>query len=175
MEIRPLRLTDERSVFRSGDSDLDNFFARYAGQNQFRHHVGTTFVAIEGDKILGYATVAAGQVEGEKLPVSLRRNLPQYPLPVLRLGRLAVDSTAQERGVGKALLRYVFHLAVRMSGEVGCIGIVVDAKPGSVGFYARFGFSPLEAISGKMESRPEPQPLFLPLRLIQAVLAKIGQ
>ena len=50
---RPWRLgrsgqTDDRTRFRSGDADLDRFFQAYAGQNQFRHHIGTTYVAVEG-------------------------------------------------------------------------------------------------------------------------------
>src|SRR5690242_20329299 len=105
MEIRLLRETDDRSTFRSGEPDLDRFFARYAGQNQFRHHIGTTYVAVEGGLVVGYATVAAAQIEGEDIPLSVRRQLPGYPLPVLRLARLAVDGIAQKRGVGRALLR----------------------------------------------------------------------
>ena len=50
IEVRPLRETDNRATFRSGDPDLDHFFARYAGQNQFRHHTGTTYVAVEADR-----------------------------------------------------------------------------------------------------------------------------
>ena len=42
MEIRALRNTDDRTTFRSGDADLDRFLAKYAGQNQFRHHIGVT-------------------------------------------------------------------------------------------------------------------------------------
>jgi predicted N-acetyltransferase YhbS len=91
-------------------------------------------------------------------------------LPVLRLARLAVGSTDHGRGVGKALLRHVFLLAFKMAEEYGCVGIVVDAKPGAVDYYSRFGFSPLEAVEGRMESRPEPQPMFLPLDLIEAAL-----
>ena len=49
MEIRALREEDDRAAFRSGDPDLDRFLHRYAGQNQFRHHVGTTYVAVEGE------------------------------------------------------------------------------------------------------------------------------
>ena len=98
MEIRPVRETDERSAFRSGDADLDGFFAKYAGQNQFRHHIGTTHVAVDGERLVGYATVAAGQLEGDAVSAALRRKLPRYPLPVLRL---AVDSNAQGRGAGK--------------------------------------------------------------------------
>ncbi len=170
MEIRPLRETDDRTTFRSGDLDLDRFLAKYAGQNQFRRHIGTTHVAVDGGQIVGYATVAAGQIESENLPSALRRKLPGYPLPVLRLARLAADSTAQNRGVGKALLRHVFLLALKMSEEYGCVGIVVDAKPGAVDFYLRFGFSPLEVTEGRIESRPEPQPMFLPLDLVATAL-----
>ena len=53
-----------------------------------------------------------------------------------------------------------------MSEEYGCVGVVVDAKPGAVEFYTRFGFSPLEVVEGQKESRPQPMPMFLPLDLI---------
>lgn len=56
--IRRLQPEDDRSQFRSGNVELDRFFLRYAGQNQFRHHIGTTYVAVdEGSGILGFATV----------------------------------------------------------------------------------------------------------------------
>ena len=170
MGARPLRKADDRSAFRSGDADLDRFFHTYAGQNQFRHHIGTTHVAVEGSRILGYATVAPGEIEGSDLAPRLRRSLPGYPLPVLRLARLAVDATAQGGGVGAALLRHVLRMALEMSERFGCVGVVVVAKPGAIGFYARFGFFPLELASGEMPSRPEPRPMFLPLGLVSASL-----
>ena len=166
MEVRPLRDTDDRTAFRSGDADLDRFLAKYAGQNQFRHHIGVTYIALGPGRIIGYATVAAGTLEAENLPESRRRKLPGYPLPVLRLARLAVDVTEQNRGVGTALPRHVFHLAIEMSERFGCVGIVVDAKPEAVDFYARLGFSPIELVGGRMASRPEPLAMFLPLALV---------
>jgi predicted N-acetyltransferase YhbS len=171
MEIRALRDTDDRAAFRSGDVDLDRFFTRYAGQNQFRHHLGVTYVAPDGERIIGYVTVAASTLDAEYLSPSLRKKLPDYPLPVLRLARLAVDATSQDRGVGKALLRYTFRLAMEMSQRFGCVGMVVDAKPDAVPFYSRFGFAPIEAREGRLESRPEPQPMFLALALIRAAIA----
>lgn len=148
VSVRPLRPEDDRSDFRSGDPDLDTFLRRYAGQNQFRHHIGTTYVAEEEGRIAGFATVAASHLEIEDLPASKRRRLPEYPLPVLRLARLATDERERGRGIARELLRAVFAIAHRMAEEVGCIGVVVDAKPGAVSFYEELGFLRLEISKG---------------------------
>ena len=163
IEIRALAPTDDRTRFSSGNPDLDRFFIRYAGQNQFKHHIGTTYVAVEGLRILGFATVSASHLEAPRLPQTLRRRLPHYPLPVLRLARLAVDRSARGGGVGEMLLRTVILLAEEMAGRVGCVGVVVDAKAGAVAFYERYGFSALDMVKGQLEDRPEPLPMFLPL------------
>jgi predicted N-acetyltransferase YhbS len=164
--IRALTQDDDRSRFRSGNVDLDRFFQRFAGQNQFRHHVGVTYVAVEGTSILGFATVAAASIETSTVPVALRRKLPAYPLPVLRLARLAVDQAAQAQGVGQALLRFVFSLAHEMANNLGCIGVVVDAKADAVDFYARYGFFQLDAETGQLRDRPEPTAMFVELGAI---------
>ncbi len=168
MEIRALRSADDRSGFRSGDPDLDRFLQRYAGQNQFRHHVGTTYVAVDADRILGYATVAPGHIEIDELPSAVRKKLPAYPLPVLRLGRLAVDETARGRGLGTELLRFVLQLALRLANDYGCTGVLVDAKADAVSFYEKFGFMTLEVVEGQSDARPAPTPMFLPLADIAA-------
>lgn len=172
MEIRSLRESDDRTTFHSGDADLDRFLVKYAGQNQFRHHIGTTYVAVDGDRIVGFATIAPGALEGEDLPSTYARKLPAYPLPVLRLAGLAVAEAAQSRGIGKALLRHVFLLSQKMAEEYGCVGVVVDALPDAVEFYQRFGFSPLEVSEGQLESRPAPLPMFLPGALIALALGR---
>lgn len=167
MQIRALREADDRSRFRSGDPDLDRFLLRFAGQNQFRHYIGVTYVAVENSEILGFATVAPGHVEIDGLPAAKRRTLPRYPLPVLRVARLAVDRSFQRQGLGGRLLRFVLGLAGRMADDFGCIGVVVDAKPGAVAFYARYGFEALEAIRGQSEARPAPTPMFLAMQAIK--------
>lgn len=172
MEIRALRERDDRSTFRSGEPTLDRFFHQFAGQNQFRHHVGVTYVAVDAEHILGFATVAAAHVEVDGLPAGARKALPQYPLPVLRLARLAVDQSVQGQGLGLQLLRFVLQLAVGMSNAYGCVGIIVDAKPDAVGFYERYGFIPIDAIEGESDARPAPAPLFLSIRAIKAALGQ---
>jgi GNAT superfamily N-acetyltransferase len=166
VEIRALRQTDDRTRFRSGDTDLDRFFQAYAGQNQFRHHIGTTYVAVEGREVCGYVTVAAGSIEIDDLPTASRRRLPSYPLPIVRVARLAVDAAFQGSGVGRELLRFALGLALRMRTDYGCVGVVVDATPAAVPFYRRFGFVSLEVAEGLSEVRPAPVAMFLSAREI---------
>ena len=173
MEIRRLRSDDDRSAFRSGDPHLDGYLLKFAGQNQFRHHIGTTYVAIAADRIAAYATVVAGHIEIDRLPVKERGKIPRYPLPVLRLARLAVDESVRDRGLGGLLLRHVLGLALHMASEYGCVGVVVDAKANAVEYYARFGFEALEALAGHSGMRPAPVEMFLSLRMIEnACLSK---
>jgi GNAT superfamily N-acetyltransferase len=163
-EVRKLTPLDDRAAFRSGNIDLDRFFGRYAGQNQFRHHVGTTYVAVdEAGAMAGFATVAASEIAPHIMPAAARKRLPKYPIPVLRLARLAVDERFKGQGVGAMLLRAVFAIAAQMAEDLGCVGITVDAKPDAVAFYAKLGFVRLEVAAGELGDRPQPLAMFLEL------------
>ncbi|MEZ4226660.1 MAG: GNAT family N-acetyltransferase [Polyangiaceae bacterium] len=168
MEIRALRPDDSRSEFHSGDAALDRFFHRYAGQNQFRHHLGATYVAVEAIRILGFVTVAPRHIDIEALPERRRKQLPRYPLPALGLARLAVDQSAQSKGLGTQLLRFVLKLASRMADEFGCSAVIVDAKSGAVDFYARYGFKPFVPLEGQSDARPETTTMYLMMADIKA-------
>lgn len=168
VHVRRLTERDDRAAFSSGNEDLDRFFRRYAGQNQFQHHLGTTYIAVDESTgtVLGFATVASSSVLRDALPAPRRKRLPHYPLPVLRLARLAVDGRARGQGIGKLLLRAVFGLAHQQASGFGCIGVVVDAKGDAIAFYSQYGFEPLEAEAGALELHPEPTPMFLELGAI---------
>jgi predicted N-acetyltransferase YhbS len=170
IEVRVLQETDDRSSFQSGDDQLDLFFHRYAGQNQFRHHIGTTYLALETETILGFATVAIGHIEIEKIPSSIRKRLPDYPLPILRLARLAVSRDAQGRGIGEHLMRTVFTIAMDLREKLGCVGVIADAKPGAETYYIRYGFIAINILEGALEERPTPTPMFLPLSTVMQAL-----
>jgi len=170
VRVRRLEPRDERSGFRSGNIDLDRFFQRYAGQNQFRHHIGTTYVAVQGDHVTGFVTVSSGEMVAEKLTKKLRQRLPAYPLPMLRIARLAVDEHFQGHGIGRLLLRAMLELALEMRDRVGCIGVVVDAKSDAVAFYSALGFEPIGLVGGALGDRPEPVAMFLPIGQIAAAI-----
>jgi GNAT superfamily N-acetyltransferase len=167
LTVRRLEPDDDRSGFQSGNIELDRFFIRYAGQNQFRHHLGTTYVAVDDDgSIAGFVTVTASELAPSDLPRKRSKALPRYPVPVLRLARLAVDRRVAGRGVGSVLVQWLMLLAQRMAGEIGCVGILVDAKPESLSFYEKLGFEPLQVVAGQLGDRPSPSPMFLPLGTI---------
>lgn len=163
VEIRQLTPLDDRSEFSSGHAALDQFFRKYAGQNQFRLRIGTTYIAVAGGRIIGYVTVAAGTIEPARI-APLVRGLPAYQAPVLRLARMAVERSAQGSGLGRGLLHFACKLAVQMSVDLGCVGLVVDAKPEAVGFYERFG---LHHLTTEPNADPAaPRPMFLPVGTI---------
>lgn len=172
VELRPLARDDDRSGFSCGQADLDRFFEHYAGQNQFKLRLAVTYVALVDGRIVGFATVAPSSIERASVPnARLRKRLPSYPLPVLRLARLGVDTRAQGLGIGKALLRHVLGLALEQRDRLGCVGVVTDAKPDAVAFHQTLGFHELEGVrEGLLVS--EPTPMFLGIETIAAALAR---
>lgn len=167
IQFRALNTQDNRAEFCSGNIELDRFFQRYAGQNQFRHHIGMTYVITVEPKIIGFVTVSAGEITVDDLPLLIRQRLPEYPLPIMRIARLAIDKQFQGIGLGKKILRASLQLALDMRTQYGCVGVVVDAKQESIAFYEKLGFILLHTVAGELGDRPEPTPLFLPIQTIE--------
>lgn len=172
IEIRPLRPEDDRSDFRCGEPDLDRFFEHYAGQSQFKLRLSVSYVAVLGPRVVGFATVTGATLDRANLPsAKLRKRLPAYPVPVVRLARLGVDQRAQGHGVGQALTRHVLEVALAQRDSIGCLGVVVDAKPASIAFYTRLGFIDLD-VPREGQLVGDPRPLFLSVDVIAKALAR---
>ncbi len=138
--IQLLAAQHRREGFDCGDAALNEFLQRQAGQQQKRGF-GKTYVALaeDGVTVIGFVTVSAGQVATSSL--SAQSKLPRYPAPMLRIGRLAVDSHHQGMGIGQDLLAFALRLAVEFSQRVGVYAVVVDAKHDKAkAFYLRLGF-----------------------------------
>lgn len=164
MEIRALHPDDRRDGFSSGQPDIDEFFWRYAGQNQFRHHIGVTYIALAGSAVLGYFTIAAGQSSATELPAESGSRLPSYPAPVLRLARFGVDIREQGRGIGAEMLGASVQIALEMRARAGCVGILVDSKPETVAFYEKHDFRRTAVTSRIAGAGAPPVRLFADLR-----------
>lgn len=158
--IEPLGAHHDRAAFSCGEPALDNYLRRQASQDA-RRRVARIFVAV-GDtpgRVAGYYTLSAASFEKEDLPADLARRLPHYPVPAAVLGRLAIDSTCQGRGLGELLLLDAICRVVRASATIAVYAIVVDAKNERAGaFYERYGFRAFPGV---------PRRLFLPLQTFQ--------
>jgi ribosomal protein S18 acetylase RimI-like enzyme len=143
IEIRSLQKGDDRSGFSCGEAELDHFFQKYAGQNQFRHYIGTTYVATDRKRIVGFVSVSVATLTNDTIA---SQKLPNYPLPVLKIARLAVDTKYQYMGIGKKLLKAMFLLATAQKERIGCVGVVVDAKQDAIPFYEKLGFMKLHTL-----------------------------
>jgi GNAT superfamily N-acetyltransferase len=164
MQTRALHPEDRRDGFCSGQPDIDEFFRRYAGQNQFRHHIGVTYVVLAEDSIIGYATVAAGHVRPAELSPEHAGQLPSCHAPILRLARLGIDARHQKQGLGTELIHTVTDIATEMMARVGCVGILVDSKPDTVGFYEARDFRRTPVTSRMAGAGAPPVRLFADLR-----------
>ncbi len=84
-----------------------------------------------------------GQILAHEVTGAMRRNMPKQ-IPAVTLGRLAIDRSWQDRGLGRALLADVVQRALRASHEVSARLIVVHAiSPAAEAFYLHHGFTPL--------------------------------
>ena len=163
--IRKLQIDDKKDHFDCGDMELNQFFKRYASQNQFKHYIGSTYVAAIDNIIVGYVTISASSIKIADYE-NLKEKLPNYPLPILRVSRLAVDKNYQNKGIGKKLLKLVLKLSIEQKNSFGCIGIIVDAKSDAVDFYKKYGFEMIDIITGHIDIRPYPKTMFLSIKTI---------
>ncbi|MBQ0050457.1 MAG: GNAT family N-acetyltransferase [Treponema sp.] len=119
---------------------LNEFLSRYALKNN-ELGIGKTFVALdEKNQIAGYFTLATAQVAYEEIPENFKGKLPKYPIPALRIARLAVSKDFKGTGVGKWLLAQAFIKVIQVADVTGLYFIIVDAKETSKTFYEHYGF-----------------------------------
>lgn len=150
------------SNFDSGEFSLNEWLKRRAFKN---HAVGASrcFVLCAGAEVIGYYSLSAGAISHESAPKAMRRNMPD-PLPVLLLGRLAVDKRYHNQGIGQALLRDAMLRAVNVSGDAGVFALLVHALSDKAKqFYRSRGF---------VQSPLQPMTLMMTLETVRAILAE---
>lgn len=138
---RPLKAGDIVSEFHCGSEELDRWLRAWARHND-ANGASRTYVSVASgsDRVVGFYCLAAGSLSRAAAPGRLSRNMPD-PIPVVLLGRLAVDRSHAGRGLGASLLQHAVIQAARVAQAIGMRAIVVHAKDdGAVAFYERFGF-----------------------------------
>ena len=156
--IEPLNRSHNRIAFNCGIESLDGYLKHQANQDTKRR-VSRLFVARsrqDKTRVLGYYTLSTLSIDLSILPEKVAKKLPKHPIPAALIGRLAVDLSAQGKGIGKMLLSNAIKRTLAVSDDIAIYALVVDAiNQGAESFYKRYGFSRL-AHSGRR--------LFLPLK-----------
>ncbi|MGQ0663290.1 MAG: GNAT family N-acetyltransferase [Pseudomonadota bacterium] len=165
----PIGRHHDRKSFDCGSRDLNDYLDRYARQN---HESGgaKTFIAVlpaEPARILGFYSISPGAIEFARVPSKLSKKLGRDDVPVFRLGRLAIDLSAQGQGLGGDLLLAAGERALAVAAEVGGIALAIDAKDEKAArWYERFGACTL---------LDDPLKLILPLGIVADAIRTAGK
>lgn len=162
----PTPISPDHSVddFECGELSLDSWLKKRALKNQ-TSDASRCFVICNGRVVIGYYSLSAGGIIHEAAPKAMRRNMPD-PLPVLLIGRLAIDKKYHNQGLGRALLRDAMLRAVHIASDTGVFAIMVHALSEQA---KRFYLS-----SGFVESPLQPMTLIMTLATVRAVLIEPG-
>lgn len=127
--------------FDCGEAVLNHWLQKMALKNQYNHASRTFVVCNQHQQVLGFYALAAGSVTHSLAIGSLRRNMPD-PVPVVVLGRLAVDKSMQGQHLGVALLKDAVLRSQNVAEQIGVKALLVHALNESArDFYLRYGFS----------------------------------
>jgi len=145
---QPINEHHQIGAFESGVPVLDDWLKRRARANQ-ASGASRTYVVCEERRVVGYYALASGAVASETASSRLRRNMPD-PVPVVVLGRLAIERSFQKHGLGRALVRDAAMRVVQAAEVIGIRGILVHAiSLDAKAFYLAVGFevSPLQPMT----------------------------
>jgi GNAT superfamily N-acetyltransferase len=149
----PLNVGHDVAAFDSGVFSLDEWLRKRAFKNE-KSSASRTYVTCELSRVVGYYCLSAGAVALQAAPRKMSRNMPD-PLPILVLGRLAVDRNYQNMGIGKALLKDAIRRALQAREIAGVTALLVHALSEEARrFYLSRGF---------VESPVQPMTLYLRL------------
>ena len=136
----PLSQHHKLDTFSCGEIVLDDWLKRRAFANQVSGATRTFVVADAEHTVLGYYAMAAGAVAHQAATRAIRHNMPD-PVPVMVLARLVVDTRAQGKKLGAALLRDAVTRAVAVSQNAGVPALLVHAlNDRARQFYEHYGF-----------------------------------
>ena len=143
-EFQPLDKTHEKSSFDCGSDELNIFLKTRAKQNQLQGFNRTFVTTLKNDslkKVIGYYSLSMGEIHLSSLPTEQIKKLPKHPVPIARMGRLAVDLKYQGQGLGKYLLVDAMKRIQQASKSIGVFALLVDAKDSiAKSFYEKYGF-----------------------------------
>ncbi len=144
-EEQPLDPTrHDRKAFTCGVAALDEYLQRFAVQQSKK---GITVVRVLVDdtapaEIVGYYSLSAAQIDVNSLAEADKKQLPRYPVPCFRMGRLACGTAHQRKGIGKLLIGCAVARCLEAKKQVAAYALIVEAKDSTAtAFYQHYGFT----------------------------------
>jgi predicted N-acetyltransferase YhbS len=143
MISQPEPINEQHNIhgFNSGEESLDIWLKIKAIKNQ-KSNASRTYVACDNEHAIAYYVLASSSVDGSFAPGRFRRNMPNS-VPVVVLGRLAIDLAYQNMGIGRALVRDAAFRVIQAAETIGIRGLLVQAISNKAKeFYEKLGFEP---------------------------------
>lgn len=153
----PLRADHDISSFSCQHDSLNSWLVKRALANGMSGATRTYVVCAADRRVVGYYALAAGALAAVAAPSRLRRNMPD-PLPLIVLGRLAVDSAWIGRGIGSGLLKDAVLRSMQAAELIGVRALLCHALDREAkAFYLKHGFieSPLEPLTVLLGLKPK--------------------
>ncbi len=140
--IEKLRRDHAIDSFDCGNTELNAWLKKHASQNQSAN-AAHTYVGLSDGAVVGYYSLAVGQVDYADAPERLKKGLARHPVPVMLLARLAVHKDWQKMGVGRGLLKDAVLRTMRAADIAGIRALAVHAKDDEARrYYEQFDFAP---------------------------------
>jgi GNAT superfamily N-acetyltransferase len=143
MILQPEPINEQHNIqgFNSGEESLDVWLKTKAIKNQ-KANASRTYVASDKERVIAYYVLASSAVDGGSATGRFRRNMP-HQVPVVILGRLAIDLAYQNKGIGRALVRDAGLRVIQAAETIGIRGLLVQAiSTKAKDFYTKLGFEP---------------------------------
>lgn len=125
--VRKLKGDDDCDGFDCGQPALNQFLQRFSLTHQ-KSNSAQTYVCCQAGVVVGYYSLAVGSVEPTAATPRVLKGMPQHPVPVMILARLAVDLAHQHVGMGKALLKDALKRTAQAADIAGIRALLVHAK-----------------------------------------------
>lgn len=141
-EIEKLRREHDLTQFDCGNATLNAWLQKQAWTNQ-QADSARTYVAVAGNLAVGYYALTTGSVHKHESPERIAKGLANHPIGIVLLARLAVDRTAQGKGLGKALLFDALTRIEEAADIIAVRAVMVHAiDEAARRFYEHFEFGP---------------------------------
>lgn len=135
----PISNSHDISAFDCGNGTLNEWLQKRAIKNE-RNGASRTFVVCNDNTVVGYYSLAVGAVTREESSGKVRRNMPE-PIPVMVLGRLAVDQHWQGKQIGAGMLKDAVLRTLAVAQQAGIRALLVHAlSEEAKRFYLQCGF-----------------------------------